>query len=160
MIFARRGIAIEEYPSVKAHLETFRTELEPKPANWGGSDWPGRKPGAYQWYEIQDATDYWKEFDKPKIMYPEITWRAQWSFDDQGTLASNTVYFLPTDDLWILAVINSPISWWYAWRTAVHGKDEALRFIGVFVADFPIPKLGQAERMQNLVHQTSPYCSF
>ena len=153
MIFARRGIAIEEYPSVKAHLETFRTELEPKPANWGGSDWPGRKPGAYQWYEIQDATDYWKEFDKPKIMYPEITWRSQWSLDDQGTLASNTVYFLPTDDLWILAVINSPISWWYAWRTAVHGKDEALRFIGVFVADFPIPKLGQAERMQNLVHQ-------
>ena len=153
MIFARRGIAIDEYPSVKAHLETFRTELEPKPANWGGSDWPGRKPGAYQWYEIQDTTDYWKEFDKPKIMYPEITWRAQWSLDDQGTLASNTVYFLPTDDLWILAVINSPISWWYAWRTAVHGKDEALRFIGVFVADFPIPKLGQAERMQNLVHQ-------
>ena len=152
MIFARRGIAIDEYPSVKAHLETFQTELEPKPANWGGSDWPGRKPGAYQWYEIQDATDYWKEFDKPKIMYPEITWRAQWSLDDQGTLASNTVYFLPTDDLWILAVINSPISWWYAWRTAVHGKDEALRFIGVFVADFPIPKLGQAERMQNLVH--------
>lgn len=27
----------------------------------------------------------------------------------------------------------------YAWRTAVHGKDEALRFIKALVRDFPIP---------------------
>ncbi len=39
----------------------------------------------------------------------------------------------------MLAVINSPCIWWYSWRTAVHGKDEALRFIGSFVRQLPIP---------------------
>jgi hypothetical protein len=28
--------------------------------------------------------------------------------------------------------------WWMAWRTAVHGKDEALRFIREFVQELPI----------------------
>ena len=103
----------------------FRTQLEPKPKGWQGKIWPGRKPGRYQWFEIQDSTDYWEEFNTPKIIYPEITWRPEWAFDTHGMYASNTVYFVATSDLWILSVANSPVSWWYAWRTAVHGKDEA-----------------------------------
>ena len=90
--------------------------------------------------EIQDTTEYWQEFDKPKIIYPEITWRAQWSLDTKGTLSSNTVYFIPCSDLWVLAVANSPINWWYSWRKAVHGKDEALRFIGTYASTLPVPK--------------------
>lgn len=34
MIFARRGVNIDEYPSVKAHLNAYRTQLEPKPDGW------------------------------------------------------------------------------------------------------------------------------
>ena len=56
-----------------------------------------------------------------------------------GTLCNNTAYFLPTDDTWVLAAANAPITWWFAWRRAVHGKDEALRFIKEFVQDLPIP---------------------
>ena len=60
--------------------------------------------------------------------------------------SNNTVYFFPTDNLWILAVANSPISWWYSWRSAVHGKDEALRFIGEYVPDMPIPRPTDEQR--------------
>jgi hypothetical protein len=140
MIFARRGIDIDHYPAVKKHLMGFRTRLEPKPKDRSEKIWPGRKPGQYKWYEIQDSTEYWEEFKKPKLIYPEITWRAQWAYDLNGTFASNTVYFVSTSNLWTLAVANAPITWWYAWRNAVHGKDEALRFIGEFVERLPIPK--------------------
>ena len=34
MIFARRGIDIDRYPSVKLCLENFRKSLEPKPSGW------------------------------------------------------------------------------------------------------------------------------
>ncbi|HQX52795.1 MAG TPA: N-6 DNA methylase, partial [Planctomycetaceae bacterium] len=146
MIFARRGIEIDSYPSVKQHLQQYRERLEPKPPGWNGTSWPGRKGGAYSWYEVQDTTDYWQEFSKPKIVYPEITWRSQWSLDTKGTFSSNTVYFVPTDDLWILAVANAPVSWWRAWRTAVHGKDEALRYIGAFVREIPIPHPSELQR--------------
>jgi hypothetical protein len=49
MIFARRGIDIGTYPAVKRHLERFRGRLEPRPKEWSGDRWPGRKPGLYKW---------------------------------------------------------------------------------------------------------------
>ena len=58
MIFARRGIDIDSYPAIKNHLLQFREQLEPRPKAWPGGEWPGRKPGSYRWYEIQDAVDY------------------------------------------------------------------------------------------------------
>ncbi len=36
--------------------------------------------------------------------------------------------------------------WWLAWRTAVHGKDEALRFIREFVQEIPICSPTDAKR--------------
>jgi hypothetical protein len=79
-------------------------------------------------------------------MYPEITWRASWVLDQERTVCNNTAYFLESADAWIVAVANAPISWWYSWRKAVHGKDEALRFIKDFVHDFPVPSPSQAQR--------------
>jgi hypothetical protein len=86
MIFARRGIEIENYPTVKAHLDRYRPQLEPKPEDWkpnGPEDsWPGRKPGTYAWYEIQDSTEYWQEFSKEKIIYQAIQFYAQYALDN------------------------------------------------------------------------------
>ena len=53
MIFARKGIEIENYPAIKRHLEQFRERLEPKPRGWSGK-WNGRASGTYKWYELQD----------------------------------------------------------------------------------------------------------
>lgn len=138
MIFARRGIDLDCYPAIKAHLLPFRERLEPRPKDWNGDKWPGRKPGSYRWYEIQDSVDYWQLLEQPKILYPDITWRSQFSLDTGGHFSNNTVYFLPTDSAWLLAVLNSPLMWWFAWRGAAHGKDEALRFFNDFVERIPI----------------------
>ena len=73
LIFTRRGTDLTQYPAIEKHLLQFRQRLEPKPSNYTGNDWPGRKPGSYKWYEIQDSIDYFKEFEKPKIVYPEIS---------------------------------------------------------------------------------------
>src|ERR1017187_4461987 len=91
------------------------------------------------WWELRSCA-YWAEFERPKLMYPEISWRQQWCLDSGGTLCNNTAYFLPTADTWVLAAANAPITWWFAWRRAVHGKDESLRFIKEFVQDLPIPR--------------------
>jgi hypothetical protein len=142
MIFTRRGIEIERYPSVLQHLESHRSRLEPKPEGWKpqgvGDEWPGRKPGMYAWYEIQDAVDYWPLLEKPKILYPDITWTASFALDFSGLFTSNTGYFIPTGDPWIAAVLNAPVGWWFAWRNAQHGKDEALRYFNTFLDEYPI----------------------
>jgi hypothetical protein len=139
MIFARRGIEIDAYPAIKSHLEQFRERLEPKPKGWSGGRWTGRKPGPYKWYEIQDSVDYWQLFEQPKILYPDITWRSSFSVDPEGRyFFNNTVYFLPSDSEWLIAIFNSPLMWSYCWRNAAHGKDEALRFFNEFVQRIPI----------------------
>lgn len=113
-------------PAIHSHLSAFRDTLK------------ARQDQGRHWWELRSCA-YWSSFDKPKIMYPEITWRAEWCLDANGTLLNNTAYFLPTDDLWILAVANAPVTWWYSWRNAMHGKDEALRFIKNYTKTIPIP---------------------
>jgi hypothetical protein len=145
MIFARRGINIDQYPSVKRHLSKFKEKLAPKPDGWEPSrpdeKWPGRKQGNYQWYEIQDAVDYWKMLEAPKILYPDIAWTACFSIDETGVFTNNTGYIIPAGDPWLLTVLNAPIGWWYAWRKAQHGKDEALRYFNTFIESYPVPQV-------------------
>jgi len=91
---------------------------------------------------------YWNLFETPKVIYQEITWQLQWCHDTDGTLCNNTAYILPTTDLWVLAALNAPITWWYAWRTAVHGKDEALRFIREYVQSLAVPPPSFGSRVE------------
>ena len=138
MIFARRGIEIDAYPAVKRHLSQFRNELEPKPKGWAGENWTGRKPGSYQWFEIQDSIEYWQEFGKPKIIYQVIQFHPCYALDRDGMLGNDKIFFLPKDDLYLLAVLNSPLMWWHNWRTLTHLKDEALSPMGYMVESLPI----------------------
>jgi hypothetical protein len=146
LIFTRKGVDIDAYPSVKHYLEGFRERLEPKPTKWQGDGWRGRKPGQYKWFEIQDTVDYWELFESPKIIYPDITWRPSFSLDNTRYYGSKTLYFLTTSDLWVLGVLNSPIAWWYAWRKTLHGKDEALRYHTPFMEAFPLPEPTDGQR--------------
>ena len=140
MIFARRGIDIEAYPRVKEHLLRFRRELEPKPADWTGDKWPGRKAGSYQWFEIQDPIEYWKEFGKPKIVYQEIQFHPCYALDTVGQFGNNKTFFIACADPYLLAVLNSPLMWWLNWRHLPHMKDEALSPVGFLMESLPIAR--------------------
>jgi hypothetical protein len=141
MIFARRGIEIDNYPAIKFYLNQYRKQLEPRPKEWNDTrdgDWGGRKPGNYKWYEIQDTIDYWQLFEKPKIIYQEIQFHPSYSYETNGYLTNNKVFILPTHDLYILAVLNSPLIWWHNWRYLKHMKDEALNPAGYLMEKLPI----------------------
>lgn len=138
IIFTRRGIDIEAYPAVKAHLEQFRQQLEPKPNDWTGGEWQGRKGGSYKWFEIQDSIDYWREFDKPKISYQEIQFHPCYALDTKGFYGNNKTFFITCDDLYLLAVLNTPLMWWHNWRYLPHMKDEALSPLGFLMEALPI----------------------
>ena len=110
LIFTRHGLNIGDYPAVKQYLTKFKERLTPKPKNWIGRDWKGRKPGAYEWYEIQDTIDYHKEFDKPKIIIPAIVRTASYAYDTFGVYSNDKTSIIPTEDLYLLGVMNSKIA--------------------------------------------------
>lgn len=138
MIFTRRGIEIGEYPAIKDYLLGFRKRLEPKPPGWTGGRWVGRKSGNYAWYEIQDSIEYWREFEKPKIIYQEIQYHPSYAFDRSGLFGNNKTFFVAADDMYLLAVLNSPLMWWHNWRYLPHMKDEALSPAGFLIESLPI----------------------
>ncbi len=164
MIFTRRGIAIDDYPAVKDYLRAHRRRLEPRPRDHAGGTWPGRKPGNYQWYEIQDTTDYFADFEQPKIIWQEIQFHPRYAIDRAGLYINNKAFALATDDPWLLACLNSPAMWWHNWRYLVHLKDEALSPAGDKMARVPIPtpSAEQAEatagRVEAIVALTRETC--
>jgi len=113
LIFTRRGIDIDKYPAIKRHLLTYKERLLPRPKDWKGDKWQGRKPGSYQWYEIQDTIDYYREFEKPKIIYAEIAMSGQFTLDNNGLFGDTTSYIIPLNSLYILGLLNSKL-WTYS----------------------------------------------
>jgi hypothetical protein len=109
IIFTKHGIDIEKYAAVKNYLAQFKERLMPRPKDWKGDKWPGRKPGSYKWYEIQDAVDYYAEFEKPKIVYAEIAARGQFVFDENKYFPDTTAYILGSDSKYLLGIFNSQL---------------------------------------------------
>ena len=72
IIFTRRGIDINRYSAIKSFLSNYRDRLTPKPRDYD-YDGPGRKPGDYSWFEIQDNTVYFEKFDGPKIIWAKTS---------------------------------------------------------------------------------------
>ncbi|NLF17045.1 MAG: type I restriction endonuclease subunit M, partial [Lentisphaerae bacterium] len=143
LIFTRRGIDIERYPSVLAHLAQFRDQLEPRPSDWSGRpmDWPGRKAGSYRWYEIQDSVDYYSAFDEPKILWPDIAKLPRFSWDAEGAYVNNTGYILPWES-WILPILASRLQWFVLSQIAtplrLRGGLWQYRCINQFVERLPV----------------------
>lgn len=147
LIFARKGIDIERYPAVLNYLSEFRSRLEPRPASWVGDpkNWPGRKPGTYKWYELQDPVEYFSQFSLPKIVIKRIEYHADCAVDVGGNLVNDAGLILPSVDPWLLACLNSPLLWYLRFRTFPHKKDEALAMDIPFVEQLPVgPPNGDA----------------
>jgi type I restriction-modification system DNA methylase subunit len=109
LIFTRRGVEIKKYPAIQKYLLSFKEKLLPKPKDWKDEIWKGRKPGSYKWYEIQDAIDYYEEFEKPKIIVPSIVKSASYAFDADGFYSNDKASIIVTDDLYLLGILNSKV---------------------------------------------------
>ena len=74
----------------------------------------------------------------PKIFYQEIQFHPAYSLDTDGRFGNNKTFFLSTDNLFLLAVLNSPLMWWHNWRYLPHMKDEALTPVAFRMEELPI----------------------
>src|SRR5207253_473534 len=151
LVFTRRGIEIDRYPAVKGYLENYRGQLEPRPIEWNqGGKWAGRRPGAYQWYEIQDTVDYWEGFEKSKIVWPDISKLPRFSMDGGKRYLGNTAYVIPVEDYFLLAVLSSWATWFFISKTAQPLRLRAgrwqYRLIAQFMEKVPIPEGDKEER--------------
>ena len=137
VIFTRRGIDIDRYPAVKKHLLNFKQRLAPRPNSFTG-DWPGRKPGNYQWYEIQDTVDYFKEFETNKIIIPSIVKSASYTYDTEGIYSNDKTSIVPCEDLFLLGILNSKVADYFLHSIASTRAGGYFEYKPMYVSQIPI----------------------
>jgi hypothetical protein len=124
---AAERIFRETYPAIHRHMKEHEKRLR------------ARQDQGQHWWELRSCA-YYDAFERPKIIHTDITWRSSFAFAREPIYLLNTAYIWPTDDLYALAVVNSPVMWTYMWRHAIHGKDDALRLIYSFTETLPIAR--------------------
>lgn len=127
------GINIKHYPAIFKHLKQWQKELENR----------GDK-GKY-WWELR-ACKYYDAFNKPKIIFPDIAKELRFSFNTTGVYLNNTSYFMPTDDLFLLGVINSSCVENFYIEVSSQIRGGYLRFFRQYVEKIPIPNASITER--------------
>lgn len=111
------------YPALHRHFKKLEQFKDPKTGKLRGLR--RREDQGRWWWELRSCA-YYDAFEKPKIIYQVIQFHSRYCLDRDGRLSNDKTFFLPVDDPWLLAVLNSPLMWWYNWRHLTHLKDEAL----------------------------------
>jgi hypothetical protein len=149
LIFTRRGIDIDSYPAILKHLEQYQESLEPRPKDYAGTNWPGRKPGTYKWYELQDAVDYYQEFEKPKIFIPAIIKRPAFTFDTNGQYGNDkTTIILVEDAEYILGITNSLVSQYLMEFISSTKQNGYYEYKPVYISQITIPPASEEQRAE------------
>ncbi len=74
-------------------------------------------------------------------MYPDIAKTCSFTLDENGYFGTNTTYFIPTDDLFLLGLLNSELGQFYFTETCAGLEDKRstyLRFFTQYVSKFPV----------------------
>ena len=132
----KNRISIDDYPAIRDWLHPFKERLE-------------RRATKQEWFELQQAQEAYSEpFSKPKISYPHFNSEQNFSAELAGSFSNDKSYFIPNDDRFLLAYLNSAIGWFYLsdLAPAVRGGFHELRV--QYVERLPIPDAINAQKNQ------------
>jgi len=115
----------ETYPAVAAHLAPYAEQ--------------GKKrydKGEY-WWELR-ACDYYEEFERPKIMWPEIAGSARFAYDASAYYSNNKVFIIPEGSYYLLGLLNSSILRFFIHNNCTDLQGDSYNFSAIFVNKTPI----------------------
>lgn len=95
--FPSLKINIDQYPAVKQHLLSFgkeRLEQTGKKYIVNGQEIKARKKTNNKWFETQDSINYWDDFNRQKIIYPNMTKFLPFVYDDNGFLTNQKCFIV------------------------------------------------------------------
>ncbi|HEY3369983.1 MAG TPA: TaqI-like C-terminal specificity domain-containing protein [Prolixibacteraceae bacterium] len=133
-----------QYPAIYNHLLQFKDELSNRNQSETGI--------RYEWYALQRfGADFWENFEKPKIVWIEISDRANYAYDDKGMYLTNSAYFLTCNDKevslkYLLAILNSTVSDFYFSQKTARIAGGRMRYTSQYVGQIRVPKIKISEQ--------------
>ncbi|BAF72267.1 DUF7149 domain-containing protein [Sulfurovum sp. NBC37-1] len=108
------NLDIEEYPAIKSYLSSFGKRLDQS------GEKGSRKKTNNKWFETQDSIAYYEEFDKPKIVWGEISDAPKFAYDESGIYGNDKIFIMTGEHLkYLLSILNSKLSEWYFSKISV-----------------------------------------
>ncbi|WP_154857475.1 class I SAM-dependent DNA methyltransferase [Cyclobacterium xiamenense] len=91
----------KEYPAIFEYFKTFLPKVQ------------SRYDQGDHWTNLRNCA-YLEDFEKPKIVWGEISDKPKFAFDDEGYYAEATTFLMTGEKLkFLLAILNSKVSEWY-----------------------------------------------
>ena len=115
--------SINRYPAIQAWLKPFQNQLNQ------------RKERGENWWSLRSC-DYLSLFDEPKIICSDSG--AKFTLEPQGYYLSNTVYFIPKPDYYLLALLNSRLTRTCLNYNCVPNQSGSLRVTKRILEELPI----------------------
>lgn len=124
---------VKDYPTIYKHLQQWQPQLEE------------RLDKGEHWTNLRNCA-FLLEFDKPKIVWIEISDRANYAYDDKGMYLTNSAYFLTckSDNVslkYLLAVLNSKVADFYFSQKTARIAGGRMRYTKQYVEQIPVPEI-------------------
>jgi type I restriction-modification system DNA methylase subunit len=142
LIWTYIGVPIDRYPAIFDYLKKFQTKLQ------------DRWDQGHHWWELR-ACDYYSKFNEPKIIFPDISTSCRFVLDTDGYFGTNTTYFIPGEDLYLLGLLNSKIAKFYFSSVCAGlegGGTIYLRFFGQYIEKFPVRSIDSTKPIECTNH--------
>ncbi|MFH1928976.1 MAG: TaqI-like C-terminal specificity domain-containing protein, partial [Chloroflexota bacterium] len=137
VLFMLHGVSIRRYPAIEAYLKPFKKRLLKRATS-----------ANHEWYELQQPQmGCYAEFEKPKIIWPDIAERCEFAFDDHSSYPDCTLFIVPDTDICLVGILNSNVVEWFYRNVSPKIQHDFLRFKTNYVRQIPIPSAAPVQRV-------------
>ena len=134
LLYMYHGINITKLDAVINYLKPYRQKLEARATK-------------QKWYELQQPQMRFSDtFNRPKIVYPEMSQSSRFTLDRTGKFINNKAFIIPSSDLYLLGVLNSVHIWNYLRITCSPLQGQTFELRSTYMTKVPIPQASEIER--------------
>ena len=127
-------IFADAYPAIHDYLNRYRDDLKKR-----------TQQGEFFW-EFPSSRRY-ALLENPKIVYPYSRGNSMRAcYEESGALVLTPSYFIPTEDLSLLAILNSKLFNWWARFKCLAPSGNRLEFKRGIMEVFPVAKRTEAQK--------------
>jgi hypothetical protein len=115
------------FPSLHAHLKPWEDRLR------------ARHDQGRHWWELRPRVER-DTHHGARIVHPDAAAEPLFALAPPDACVLANACAWPSDDRYLLAVANSPVAWTWLWRSALRGRDQALRLTPHALEALPVPE--------------------
>ena len=150
--FPSRHYDIDKYPAVKQYLLSYgivRLEQTGKTHIVDGEKVKARKKTNNKWFETQDSISYWEDFNKPKIIYPNMTKYMPFVFDKKMFLTNQKCFIITGKNVAFLTAFFNSSLFKYCFRDSFPELQGGTRELSkIFFDKIPVYEVSDAQNLQ------------